>query len=106
LACRLDFSQYLAALRLTALELAVPVPRSRDSIQYWIAFEKVENLLRRFSIRRHRSEIMLGMLVVVLGPDDIARLGLSLGESNIPLIASLRVLGAPLLGTGDVRCPL
>src|SRR6266581_2128141 len=62
--------------------------------------------LRRFSIRRHRSEIMLGVLVVVLRADDIPRLGLSLGESNIPLIASLRVLGAPLLGTGDVRCPL
>jgi hypothetical protein len=80
--------------------------RSRDSIQYWIAFENVENLLRRFSIRRHSSEIMLGVLVVVLRPDDIARLGLSLGESNIPLIAPLRVLGAPLLGTGDVGCPL
>jgi hypothetical protein len=76
------------------------------AIQYWIAFEDVENLLRRFSICRHRSEIMLGVLVVVLRPDDIPRLGLSLGESNIPLVASLRVLGAPLLGTGDVRCAI
>ena len=49
---------------------------------------------------------MFGVLVVVLRPDDIARLGLSLGKSNIPLIAPLRVLGAPLLGTGDVGCPL
>jgi hypothetical protein len=82
------------------------VGRAIQSNIYWIAFENVENLLRRFSIRRHRSEIVLGVLVVVLRPDDIARLGLSLRQSNILLIAPLRVLGAPLLGTGDVGCSL
>ncbi|SRR6266446_106140 len=36
-------------------------------------------LLCRFSARGHRSEIMLGVLVVVFCPDYIAGLGLSLG---------------------------
>ena len=36
-------------------------------------------LLRRFSVRGHRSEIMLGVLVVVLRANDIAGLGLILG---------------------------
>jgi hypothetical protein len=35
------------------------------------------NLLCRFSTRRHRSEIMLGVLVVVFCPDYIAGLSLS-----------------------------
>jgi hypothetical protein len=40
---------------------------------------------------------MLGVLVVILRPDQIARLGLGLGERNVPLIVSLRVLRALLL---------
>ena len=36
-------------------------------------------LLCRFSARGHRSEIMLGVLVVVFGPDYIAGLSLGLG---------------------------
>jgi len=35
--------------------------------------------LFRFSARGHRSEIMFGVLIVVLRPDPIAGLGLSLG---------------------------
>jgi hypothetical protein len=34
---------------------------------------------RSFSVRRHRSEIMLGVLVVILRPDYIAGLSLSFG---------------------------
>ena len=36
-------------------------------------------LLCRFSARGHRSEIMLGVLIVVFGPDYIAGLSLGLG---------------------------
>jgi hypothetical protein len=34
---------------------------------------------RSFAVRRHRSEIVLGVLVVILRPDYIAGLSLSLG---------------------------
>jgi hypothetical protein len=44
-----------------------------------IAYDIAANLLSRLSVRRHRSEIMLGVLVVVFGPNHIAGLGLSLG---------------------------
>jgi hypothetical protein len=40
---------------------------------------------------------MLGVLVVILRPDQIAGLGLGLGQRNVPLIVSLRVLRALLL---------
>src|SRR3984893_14840909 len=63
-------------------------------------------LLCRFSARGHRSEIMLGVLVVVFCPDYIAGLGLGLGYRAIPLIVSLRVSRAPRFGAGDIRCPL
>jgi hypothetical protein len=63
-------------------------------------------LLRRCSVRRHRSEIMLGVLVVVFGPNQVARLGLSLGQREISLIASLCVLRTLQVRTGDIRCPL
>ena len=38
-----------------------------------------ETLLRHFSIRRHQSEVVLGVLVVVLRADDIPRPGFLLG---------------------------
>jgi hypothetical protein len=43
------------------------------------AFDLAANSLFRISVRGHRSEIMFGVLVVVLRPNPIARLGLSLG---------------------------
>jgi hypothetical protein len=36
-------------------------------------------LLCRFVVRRHRSEIMFSVLVIILRPDHVAGLGLSLG---------------------------
>jgi hypothetical protein len=36
-------------------------------------------LLCRFGVRRHRSEIMFSVLVIILRPDHVAGLGLSLG---------------------------
>jgi hypothetical protein len=64
----------------------------------------LDGVLFGFPVRGHRSEIMLGVLVVVLRPDDIAGLGFSLGEGDIPLIIPLRALriAAPRLGTGTV----
>src|SRR6516165_7508746 len=59
----------------------------------------------RFLVRAHRSEIMFGVLVVILCPDDIADLGFSTGERQIPFIVSLRVLGALRLGASGTRCP-
>ena len=47
--------------------------------------------LCRSSIRGH-SEIMLGVLVVVLGRDPITCLEFSLGQSHVPIIASSRVV--------------
>ena len=41
--------------------------------------EPAENWRRSFSVRGHRSEIMLGVLVVILRPDYIAGLSLSFG---------------------------
>src|ERR1019366_4358660 len=49
---------------------------------------------------------MLGVLVVVFGPNHIAGLGLSLGKREIPLIASLCVLRAPQVRALAIRCPL
>ena len=53
----------------------------------------------------HRSEIMFGVLVVILCPDRVADLGFSTGERQTPLIVSLRVLGALRLGASGTRCP-
>ncbi len=61
------------------------------------------SLLRRSSVRGHRSEIMFGVLVVVFCPDYVAALGFSLGERQIPLIVSLRVVRALLFGAGRIR---
>ena len=46
---------------------------------------------------------MLGVLVVVFGPDHVAGLGLSLGQREIMLIASLRVLRAPQIRADSIR---
>jgi hypothetical protein len=46
---------------------------------------------------------MFGVLVVVLCPDCIAGLGCSLGEPQIPLIASSRVVRALRLWAGGTR---
>ena len=52
------------------------------------------SLLRRSSVRGHRSEIMFGVLVVVLRGDPVAGLGFGLGQRQISLIVSLCVMGA------------
>ena len=44
---------------------------------------------------------MFGVLVVVFCPDYVAALGFSLGERQIPLIVSLRVVRARLFGAGE-----
>ena len=54
------------------------------------------------SFRRHRSEIMFGVLVVVFRGDGVAVLGFSSRECQIPLIVSLGILR---FGTGGIRNP-
>jgi hypothetical protein len=44
---------------------------------------------------------MFGVLVVVLGRDQIAALGFSLGQRQIPLIVSLRAIRALRLWAGS-----
>jgi hypothetical protein len=46
---------------------------------------------------------MFGVLVVVFCPDCVAALGFSLGERQVPLIVSLRVVRAVLFGAGGIR---
>ena len=46
---------------------------------------------------------MFGVLIVVFCPDYVAALDLSLGERQIPLIVSLRVVRALLFLTGGIR---
>jgi hypothetical protein len=64
-----------------------------------------EGPLSRSSIRGHQSEIMFGVLVVVFCPDWVAALGFSLGERQIPVIVSSRVVRALWLWSGRTRCP-
>ena len=52
------------------------------------------------SVRRHSSEIMFGVLVVVFRGDCVATLGFSSGERQIPLIVSLRIGRARRFGPG------
>ncbi len=52
------------------------------------------------SVRRHRSEIMFGVLVVIFCGDCVAVLGFSTGERQIPLIVSLRIGRARRCGPG------
>jgi hypothetical protein len=47
----------------------------------------------------HRSEIMFGVLVVILCGDRIAMLRFGAGQRQILLIASLQVLKAPWFGS-------
>ena len=61
-------------------------------------------LLSSFRVWRHRSEIMFGVLVIVLGANRIANLAFGAGESQIPLIVSLRRIFR--LGAAGARCPL
>ena len=46
---------------------------------------------------------MFSVLVVVFCCDCVAALGFSLGERQIPLIVSLRVVRALLFGAGRIR---
>jgi hypothetical protein len=48
---------------------------------------------------------MLGVLVVVLRGDPVAGLGFGLGQRQISLIVSPRVVRAILLGAVGIRCP-
>jgi hypothetical protein len=48
---------------------------------------------------------MFSVLIIVLGPDQIAGESFSSGELDIPLIASLRILRALRLGAGGAGCP-
>jgi hypothetical protein len=57
------------------------------------------NSLCRFRLRRHQSEIMFGVLVVVLRSNNIAGQDFRLGQRHIPLIASLRIVRALWLVT-------
>src|SRR5947209_5722755 len=61
--------------------------------------------LCRFWVRGHRSEIMFGVLVVVLCPDCVADQGLGTGERQIALIVSLRISRPVRLGAAGARCP-
>jgi hypothetical protein len=63
------------------------------------------SLLSRSLVRGHRSEIMFSVLEVILRPDHIAGQGFSLGQREIPLIASLRILRTFRLGASRTRCP-
>ena len=62
---------------------------------------------RRVASGLHQA---LGLVVVggkafVLGRDQIAALGFSLGQREVPLIAPLRVVRPLQLGKGGTRCP-
>ena len=46
---------------------------------------------------------MFGVLVVVFCPDCVAALGFSLGERQIPLIVSLRIVRTPQFWAGRIR---
>jgi len=74
-------------------------PRSTDSVH--TRPRSGSNRLFRF-VRRHRSEIMFGVLVVILCGDGVAVLGFSSRECQIPLIVSLGILR---FGTGGIRNP-
>ena len=83
------------------MTLTVIVPNGRRSRTHCAI--PMASLLRRSSVRGHRSEIMFGVLVVVFCPDYVAALGFSLGERQIPFIVSSRVVRAVLFGAGGIR---
>src|ERR1700722_13177763 len=63
-------------------------------------------LLRPLLPGVHRPEIMLGVLVVVLGPHGVAGERLGAGELHVAFVVLLRALGvALLLGAGGVLGP-
>jgi hypothetical protein len=49
------------------------------SVMLSIGAERAKNRRSSFSVRGHRSEIMLGVLIVIFRPDYIAGLSLSFG---------------------------
>jgi hypothetical protein len=49
------------------------------SVMFPIDPTRAKNRRRGFSIRQHQSEIMLGVLVVILRPDYVTGLTLSFG---------------------------
>ena len=61
--------------------------------------------LGRLSVRRQQSEIVLGVLVVVLRRNDVPRPGFFLCKREISLVASLGALRPVQLGAGGTRCP-
>jgi hypothetical protein len=61
--------------------------------------------LSRSSIGRHQPEIMLGVLIIVLGRDPVARLEFSSGQCQVPVIVSSRVVRATWLWPRRTRCP-
>ena len=71
---------------------------SLQPLSKWVT---AANSLYRSSVRGHHSEIMFGVLVIVLGRDQIAALSFSLGQRQIPLIVSLRVMSALRLWAGS-----
>ena len=57
-------------------------------------------LLHPHFVRRHSSEIMFGVLVVVFRGDRVATLSFRSGERQIPLIVSLRTGRVRRFGAG------
>jgi hypothetical protein len=64
-----------------------------------------KRLLRRFSVRRQQPEIVFGVLVVVLRPDDVAGPRFFLSKREISLISFLGALRPVQLWAGGTRCP-
>jgi hypothetical protein len=73
----MHFDQLKRREFITRVETRIAVQRSDVSFRRLRTYRR--GLLCRFSARGHRSEIMLGVLVVVFCPDYIAGLGLGLG---------------------------
>ena len=71
-----------------------------------IRAQPLQCLLCRSGVRGHRPEVVFGMLVVILCPDQIAGPDFSLSQRQIPFVVSLRILRTFRLGAADIRCPL
>ena len=67
---------------------------------YYVQFRSPDEKHHYLLFRRHSSEIMFGVLVVVFCGDRVATLGFSSGERQIPLIVSLRIGRARRCGPG------
>src|SRR5947208_3524175 len=70
-----------AAISLNVVSVLVAFTVPRYAINF--AFRAASFLLCRSSVRRHHSEIMFSVLVVVLGRDQIAALSFSLSQRQI-----------------------